>query len=168
MSVGVSRSAAVLLAAFVTGAPCAAAEFACAADQCIERINEIVRRTHEELVAAKQTCEAQGGSERCIYRASSGPNIHVFFTSGLPNVQTILIADARGLSPAGNVYMDAVMEAFDSSLDAAARKQFQTKLIDASAGSLQNGGQAQLSSASFVYSLFTNEKLTMIIVSGAH
>jgi hypothetical protein len=167
MIVGVSRSAAVLLAALVTSAPCAAAEFACTADQCVERINEIVRKTHEELVAAKQTCEAQGASERCIYRASSGPNIHVFFTSGLPNVQTILIADTRGLSPAGNVYMDAIMEAFDASLDAAARKDFHAKLIDASAPSLQNGGQAQLSSAGFAYSLFTNEKLTMIIVSGA-
>jgi hypothetical protein len=167
MILGGSRSAVLLLAALAS-APGAAAEFTCTPDQCIERINEVVRKTQEGLVAAKQTCEAQGAAARCIYRASSGPNIHVFFTTGLPNVQTILIADARGLSDAGNAYVDAIMEAFDTSLDARARKEFHAKLIDASTGSLQNGGQAQLSSASFAYSLFTNERLTMIVVSGAH
>ena len=166
MILGLSRPAVLLLAALAS-APCAAAGFTCTPEQCIERINQVVRRTQEDLVVAQQTCEAQGAAQRCIYRASAGPNIHVFFTTGLPNVQTILIADVRGLSPAGNAYLDAIMEAFDTSLDAQARKQFHAKLIDASAGSLQNGGQAQLSSAGFAYSLFTNERLTMIIVSGA-
>jgi hypothetical protein len=163
--VGLVRSAIAAAALLGFTAPGGAAEFACLPDQCIERINEIVRKTNEGLVAAKVNCEQQGGSERCIYRGSAGPNLHVIFGSGSPNVQVILIADARGLSPAGGAYIGAIMEAFDTSLDAQARMQFYDKLLDQSAGSLQNGGQAQMSSAKFSYALYTNERLTIIAIS---
>jgi hypothetical protein len=165
MTSGLARwgiAAALMLG--LTG-PGSSADFACAADQCIDRINDVVRRTNESLVAAKVNCEEQNGSRRCIYRGAAGPNIHVFFTTVSPIVQTILVADARGVSAAGKAYMDAILQAFDPSLDTEARTRFESRLLEESAASLQNGGQAQMSTGKLTYALYTNEKLTIISVS---
>jgi hypothetical protein len=162
---GLARSALAAAALLsLTGAG-QAADFACLPDQCIERINEAVRKTNDALVVAKTTCEEQNGSQRCIYRSSTGPNIHVFFSIANPKAQTILVADARGLSSAGKLYMDAILQTFDPSLDAEARAQFQSKLLAQSAASLQNGGQAQMSAGRLNYALYTNDKLTIISIT---
>jgi hypothetical protein len=169
MTVRLARSALLLaaaLAAGIAGAPARAAEFACGPDQCIERINEIVRRANQDLVVAKQVCEEQNGSQRCIYRGGLGPNIHVFFSPASPNVQVILIADGRGLSPAGCAYIAAVMEAFDTSLDADRRTQFYNKLVEEAVSSAEKGGQLQLVTDGLTYSLFTNERLTIVSIQG--
>jgi hypothetical protein len=165
---GLARSTLAAAATLCLTGAGQAADFACLADQCIERINEAVRKTNDALVVAKTTCEEQNGSQRCIYRSSSGPNIHVFFSVINPNAQTILVADARGLSSAGKLYMDAILQAFDPSLDAEARSQFQSKLLTQSATSLQNGGQAQMSAGKLNYALYTNDKLTIISVTTAN
>jgi hypothetical protein len=165
MTVRLARSAILLVAALAAGAPARAAEFACGPDQCIERINEIVRRTNQDLVVAKQVCEEQNGSQRCIYRGGLGPNIHVFFSPASPNVQVILIADARGLSPAGSAYISAIIEAFDSSLDAQARAQFYDKLVAEAVSSAEKGGQVQMATDGLGYAVFTNERLTIVSVS---
>jgi hypothetical protein len=143
-----------------------AAEFACTPDQCIEKINGIVGRSNKDLLAIKRTCEEQNGSQRCIYRGGLGPNIHVFFSPASPNVQVILIADGRGLSPAGCVYIGAIMEAFDTSLDADRRTQFYNRLVDEAVASTEKGGQVQLTTDGLSYSLFTNERLTIVSISG--
>jgi hypothetical protein len=162
------RSAIVLAAMLCLAGPGRATEFACTPDQCIKRINEIVRKTNEGLVAAKDKCEEQGDARRCIYRSSSGPSVHLMFSTASPNVQVIVIGDARGLSPAGGVYIGAIMEAFDTSLNAEARKQFYNKLLAEFAGSFERGGQVQMSSEGLTYALFTTEKLTIFSVSGAN
>jgi hypothetical protein len=147
--------------------PGRAAEFACTPDQCIEKINEIVGRTNPDLVAVKRTCEEQNGSQRCIYRGGLGPNIHVFFSPASPNAQVILVADGRGLSPAGCAYLAAIMEAFDTSLDTAERRtQFYNRLVDEAVNSAEKGGQLQLSTDGLAYLLFTNERLTIVSISG--
>jgi hypothetical protein len=169
MTVRFARSAILLAAALAAGAssaPARAAEFACAPDQCIERINEIVRRTNQDLVVAKQVCEEQNGSQRCIYRGGLGPNIHVFFSPASPNVQVILIADARGLSPAGSTYIAAIMEAFDTSMDAPARAQFHDKLVAEAVSSAEKGGRVQMATDGLAYAVFTNERLTIVSISG--
>jgi hypothetical protein len=167
--VRLARSAILVAAALTAGvvsAPARAAEFECTPDQCIDRINAIVGRTNQDLVVAKQVCEEQNGSQRCIYRGGLGPNIHVFFSPASPNVQVILIADARGLSPAGSAYIAAIMEAFDSSMNADMRAQFYDKLVAAAVGSAEKGGQVQLATDAFGYALFTNERLTIVSISG--
>ena len=147
--------------------PGRAAEFACTPDQCIEKINEIVGRTNPDLVAVKRTCEEQNGSQRCIYRGGLGPNIHVFFSPASPNAQVILIADGRGLSPAGCAYLGAIMEAFDTSLDDTDRRtQFYNRVVDEAVSSAEKGGQLQLSTDGLTYLLFTNERLTIVSISG--
>ena len=149
-------------------APGRAAEFACTPDQCTERINEIVRQTNEGLVAAKDKCEEQAGSRRCIYRSSTGPAVHLIFSTESPNVQVIVLADARGLSPAGRVYIGAIMQAFDTALTAEARTQLYDKLLGEFASSFEKGGQVQMSSGELMYALFTTERLTIFSVSGAN
>src|SRR5712664_4183031 len=98
-----------------------AEEFACAHDQCMEKINTVLRKDTPQLVAGKQNCTDEGGSRRCHYRSSSGPGINMISSGGSPNVQAIVIVDRRGMTPAGGVYISAIMEAFDTSLDAEAR-----------------------------------------------
>jgi hypothetical protein len=143
-----------------------AAEFACTPDQCIERINEIVGRTNQDLVVRKQACEEQGGSQRCIYRGGLGPNIHVFFSPASPNVQVILIADGRGLSPAGSAYINAIMEAFDTSLNGETRSQFYNRLVEEAVSSAEKGGQVEMITDGLTYGLFTNARLTIVSISG--
>jgi len=143
-----------------------AADLACMPDQCIEKINAIVGRANHDLVATKRACEEQNGSQRCIYRGGLGPNIYVFFSAATPDVQVILIADGRGLSPAGCVYIDAIMEAFDTSLDADMRTRFYNRLIEEAVSSAENGGHVQLVTDALTYSLFTNDKLTIVSISG--
>ena|SRR5579862_3697183 len=135
-------------------------------DQCIEKINAIVGRDNHDLLAVKRTCEEQNGSQRCVYRGGLGPNIYLFFTAATPNVQVILIADGRGLSPAGCVYIDAIMEAFDTSLDAGNRKRFYDRLVEEALSTAENGGHVQLVTDGMTYSLYTNDDLTIVTISG--
>jgi hypothetical protein len=161
------RSAILATAALWMSDPGRAAEFACTPDQCIEKINEIVGRTDKDLVAVKRNCEEQNGSQRCIYRGGLGPNIHVFFSPASPNAQVILVADGRGLSPAGCAYLGAIMEAFDASLgDADRRTQFYNRLVEEALSSADKGGQVQLTTDGLTYLLFTNERLTIVSISG--
>ena len=163
----ITRPAIVLAATLsLTGAG-RAAEFACVPDRCIDRLNEIARKTDEGLVAEKQGCEEQGGTSRCIYRSAAGPAINLISAGASPDVQVIVIADARGLSAAGGLYLGAIMEAFDASLDADARRQFYNKLLGEFATSFPGGGQVQMSSGGFMYVLYTTERLTVIAVSSA-
>jgi len=167
--VRLARSAILLaaaLAASALSAPARAAEFDCTPAQCIDRLNTIVRRADPDLVAAKQVCEEQNGSQRCVYRGGLGPNIHVFFSPASPNVQVILLADARGLSPAGSAYLAAIMEAFDTSMDAPARAQFYDKLVAEAVSSAEKGGQVQLATDGLAYAVFSNERLSIVSISG--
>jgi hypothetical protein len=145
-----------------------AAEFACLPDQCIARINEIVSKTTPKLVAVKQNCSEEGGALRCHYRNSSGPGINLITKSGSRNVQAIVIVDQRGLSPAGGVYIGVIMEAFDTSLNVEARKQFYNKLLGEFASNFQKGGLVQMNTSELKYVLSTDERFTIIGVSHAN
>jgi hypothetical protein len=145
-----------------------AAEFGCMADQCIEKINAIVDRDNHDLLATKRACEEQNGSQRCIYRGGLGPNIYVFFSAAAPSVQVILIADGRGLSPAGCVYIAAIMEAFDTSLDADKRRRFYNRLVEEAVSSAEKGGHVQLVTDGLTYSLYTTDELTVVGISGGN
>lgn len=156
----------LLLAALICVVSAAeAAELSCSADQCIERINQVVAKTNQRLVSTKQDCTEGNGFTRCYYRASLGPGISPITKAGSQNVQTIVVVDQRGLSPAGGVYIGAIMEALDSSLNAESRQQFYNQLLQQFATSFQGGGMIQKSSGELKYILNTDEKFTMFAVS---
>ncbi len=79
----------------------------------------------------------------------------------------MVIVDTYGLSPAGGVYIDVMMEAFDTSLDTDARKKFYNKLLGDFAGSFQKGGKIEIDSGKLKYVLHSlpDKKLTIFGVS---
>jgi hypothetical protein len=58
-----------------------------------------------------------------------GPGLWVITIPNSQNSQAMLIVDQRGLSPAGGVYIGAIMEALDDSLNAESRRQFYNQLL---------------------------------------
>jgi hypothetical protein len=142
-----------------------AAELSCSADRCIELINQVVAKTNQQLVATKKDCTEGDGFTRCYYRSGFGPGLSPITKAGSQNAQTIVMVDQRGLSPAGGVYIGAVMEALDSSLNAEARKPFYNQLLGDFASSFEKGGVVQKSSAELKYILSTDEKFTIFGVS---
>jgi hypothetical protein len=153
-----------------------AAELSCAADQCIERINQIAAKTNPGLVFAKRNCKEGDGFTNCYYKSSAGPGISEITKAGSQNVQAIFIADPRvtvdpgGLSPAVGVYLSVIMEALDGSLNGDARHQFYNQLLQEFASAFEKGGIIQKSSGKLKYSLSvsTDKKLTIFGVSAAN
>jgi len=133
----------------------------------MEKMNIVLRKDAPQFVAAKQNCADEGGGRRCHYRSNSGPGINMISKDGLPNVQAVVIIDRRGMTPAGGIYIDAIMEAFDTSLDASGRKQFFNNLLGDFASSFEKGGIVQKSSGKLRYVLSTDEMFTIIGVSHA-
>ena len=161
------KTSVVAAAMFGVAGGAGAEEFACTHDQCMDKMNIVLRKSAPQFVAAKQSCADEGGGRRCRYRSNSGPGVNMISKGGSPNVQAIVIVDRRGMTPPGGIYIDAIMQAFDTSLDASGRKQFYNNLLGDFASSFEKGGIMQKSSGKLRYVLSTDEKFTIIGVSHA-
>ena len=130
----------------------------------MEKMNTVLRKSTPQLVAAKQNCSDEDGSRRCHYRSSSGPGINMISNGKAAKVQAIVIVDQRGMSPAGGVYLGAIMEAFDTSLDENGRKRFFNDLVGEF---VKAPGKAttQKNSDKLKYVLSANERFLIIGVS---
>ena len=145
-----------------------AEEFACSPDQCMSRINALAKKLDPSLVAAKQSCTEEGGDLRCRYKSEKGPGINLISKRGSKNVQTLLIVDSWGLSPAGGVYLGYIMEAFDTSLNPDSRKSFYNKLIGEFAGSFRKGGNVEMESGKLKYILHSLPDRTFTLIGVSH
>ena len=115
-----------------------AADFPLAADMIIDRINAVVVKTDPAMVAKKQDCVNEGGGLTCHYRGNHGPGINLMSREGAASVKAVVLIDVPGLSVNGTLYVLAMMEALDGSMDAGRRSVFFNKLIgDFAAGSGQ-------------------------------
>ena len=129
-----------------------AAEIVASADQGIERVNAIVAKINADLVAKKLDCMVESGSRACYYRSATGPGLNFVANEGSASVKTIVIVDARGLSPSGRIYINAVMEAFDPSLAAAdTRRKFFDDLLAKAAASTGKTGTFNVTSGDLKY-----------------
>jgi hypothetical protein len=168
MPVALIRSSIVAGAMLCLAVAAGAEEFACSPDQCMEKINGVAKTVNPSLVTAKETCKEEGTDRRCYYRSKSGPGISLISKSGSNGVQAMVIADRFGLSPAGGLYISVIMEAFDTSLDIDARKEFYNKLLGDFAQSFQSGGLTQMESAKLKYVLSSLPDKTFTIFGVSH
>jgi hypothetical protein len=128
----------------------------------------VLAKANQRLVVSKQHCKKMDGRDlvRCYYQGSMGPGLFLVSRMGSENSGAVLIVDQRGLSPAGGVYIDAIMEALDGSLNSDARRLLYNQLLTEFAMSFQKGGQIRKKSSELNYGLTTDDKAT--IFEAAH
>jgi len=134
-----------------------AADFPISAEMIIGRINAIVVKTDPAMVAKKQDCVNEGGSLTCHYRGSHGPGINLISREGASSVKAVVLIDVPGLSVDGTLYILAMMEALDGSMDPDKRSAFFNKLIEQFAAASPSG-QLQMASTGMKYILSWEEK----------
>jgi hypothetical protein len=141
--------------------PGRAAEWPNSPDEGIDRINTIVGKINQNLVVEKLSCTDGGGEYRnCFYVSKRGPGIAFLSRRGSSSVDIIVIGDQSGMSPAGGAYLEAVMEAFDTSLDDDQRKDFYTRFLRQFSRSWKDGGTGtfQMASTKLKYLLSWNDR----------
>jgi hypothetical protein len=138
--------------------PLVAADFPLAADMIIDRINAIVVKTDPAMVAKKQDCANEGGSLTCHYRGNHGPGINLMSREGASSVKAVVLIDVPGLSVDGTLYVLAMMEALDGSMDADKRSTFFNKLIGEFAAGSPSGGRLEMASPGMKYVLSWEER----------
>jgi hypothetical protein len=137
--------------------PLVAADFPLAADMIIDRINAIVVKTDPAMVAKKQDCVNEGGSLTCHYRGNHGSGINLMSREGASSVKAVVLVDVPGLSVDGTLYVLAMMEALDESMDADKRSKFFNKLIEQFAAGSPTG-RLEMASTGMKYVLSWEEK----------
>lgn len=137
--------------------PLVAADFPLAADMIIDRINAIVVKTDPAMVAKKQDCVNEGGSLTCHYRSNHGPGINLMSRQGASSVKAVVLVDVPGLSVDGTLYVLAMMEALDESMDTDKRSKFFNKLIEQFAAGSPSG-RLEMASTGMKYVLSWEEK----------
>ena len=138
--------------------PLFAADFPISADMIIERINAIVVKTDPAMVAKKQDCVNEGGGLTCHYRGNHGPGINLMSREGASSVKAVVLIEVPELSVNGTLYVLAMMEALDGSMDADKRSMFFNKMIEQFAAGPPSGGRLEMASPGMKYVLSWEEK----------
>jgi hypothetical protein len=159
----------------LSNANTAVAGIDCTHERCMELINEIARKKNPNLnlVAKKQSCgEEKDGSTSCRYRSAGGPGINFVTNAGSKDIQAVVMVDVGGLSPAGGVYIDLMMEAFDKSLDDEGRKKLFNALInkwfEKSSANVNRDEPVVMQSGELQYVLTPGQDLTIFGISRAN